>query len=153
MVSVSELIADLNELLQPAGFSDFGPNGLQVPGPEAVDTVVTGVSASAELFARAREAGAGLVLVHHGLFWAGPPRPLDAAGKRRLQLLFDADLALGNNALLAGAIGATATAPFAELHGRAIGVRAAFAGDGVPAAELAHRVRAATGGREPLAFL
>src|SRR5215210_4976395 len=134
MVSVSELIADLNELLQPAGFSDFGPNGLQVPGPEAVDTVVTGVSASAELFARAREAGAGLVLVHHGLFWSGPPRPLDAAAKRRLQLLFDAELALaayhlpldahlevGNNALLAGALGASSTAPFAEHNGRAIG--------------------------------
>jgi putative NIF3 family GTP cyclohydrolase 1 type 2 len=39
-----------------------------------VDTVVTGVSASAELFVRAREAGARLVLVHHGLFWSGPRR-------------------------------------------------------------------------------
>jgi putative NIF3 family GTP cyclohydrolase 1 type 2 len=34
------------------------------------------------------------VLVHHGIFWAGPPRPLDRASKRRLQLLFDADMSL-----------------------------------------------------------
>ena len=47
-----------------------------------------------ELFTRAREEGADLVLVHHGLFWAGPPRALDRASKRRLQLLFDADMAL-----------------------------------------------------------
>jgi dinuclear metal center YbgI/SA1388 family protein len=165
MVSVEDLVADLDELLCPWEFDDYGPNGLQVPGADAVDTVVTGVSASAELFVRAREAGAGLVLVHHGLLWAGPPRPFDAAAKRRLQLLFEADLALaayhlpldahlevGNNALLAGALGASSTAPFAAHRGRAIGVRAAFAGDGIDAGELVARVRTATGGREPLAF-
>jgi dinuclear metal center YbgI/SA1388 family protein len=166
MASVEDLVADLDDLLRPAEFADYGPNGLQVPGPDAVDTVVTGVSASAELFRRAAEAGAELVLVHHGLFWSGPPRPLDRAAKRRLQLLFDADLALaayhlpldahlevGNNALLARALGATGLEPFAEHRGRAIGVRAAFGEDGIAPAELARRVRDATGGREPLAFL
>jgi dinuclear metal center YbgI/SA1388 family protein len=164
-VAVEELVRDLDELLRPGDFADYGPNGLQVPGAQTVDTVVTGVSASAELFVRAREAGAGLVLVHHGLFWSGPPRPLDPAAKRRLQLLFDADLALaayhlpldahpevGNNALLARALGATQPAPFAEHRGRAIGVRAAFAGDGIDPAELVARVRSAVGGRKPLAF-
>src|SRR5215207_3090118 len=164
-VAVEELVRDLDELLRPGDFADYGPNGLQVPGAEKVDAVVTGVSASAELFERAREAGAGLVLVHHGLFWSGPPRPLDPAAKRRLQLLFDADLALaayhlpldahpevGNNALLARAIGAVDPAPFAEHKGRAIGVRAAFPGGGIDPAELVARVRAAVGGREPLAF-
>jgi dinuclear metal center YbgI/SA1388 family protein len=165
-VAVDELVADLDELLRPGDFADYGPNGLQVPGAATADTVVTGVSASAELFERAREAGAGLVLVHHGIFWSGPPRPLDPAAKRRLKLLFDADLALaayhlpldahpevGNNALVARALGATGPAPFAEHRGRAIGVRAAFAGDGIEPGELVARVRAAVGGREPLAFL
>jgi dinuclear metal center YbgI/SA1388 family protein len=125
---------------------------------------VTGVSANAELFARAREAGADLVLVHHGLFWAGPPRPLDRAAKRRLQLLFDADLALaayhlpldghlevGNNALLARAIGGAEIEPFAARARATIGVRARFAGPGIAPAELVARVHEATG-REPLAF-
>jgi len=155
--AVSDLIGHLDELLNPSAFADYGPNGLQVPGPPAVHTVVTGVSAGAELFERAAAAGAGLVLVHHGLFWQGAPLELDAPAKRRLQLLFDHDMALaayhlpldahpehGNNALLAQAIGARPTGPLAD-----IGVVAELEEAIAPGA-LAGRVRAATGGREPL---
>ncbi len=164
MAACNQIIGYLDELLDPTAYDDYGPNGLQVPGSEQIQTVVTGVSANAELFTRAREEGADLVLVHHGLFWSGPPRPLDRASKRRLQLLFDADLALaayhlpldghlavGNNALLARAIGGEEIEPFAA-HARAtIGVRARFAGAGIAPGELVARVREATG-REPLAF-
>ena len=94
MAACNQIIGYLDELLTPTAYDDYGPNGLQVPGREQIQTVVTGVSANAELFARAREERADLVLVHHGLFWAGPPRALDRASKRRLQLLFDADLGL-----------------------------------------------------------
>jgi len=161
---IGDLVGQLDELLRPGEFSDYGPNGLQVPGREEVATVVSGVSASAELFVRAREAGADLVLVHHGLFWAGPPRPLDRAARRRLQLLFEADMSLvayhlpldghpevGNNALLARALGCDEQAPFAEVRGSAIGVCGRFGGDGLAAAELVDRVRRVTA-REPLAF-
>jgi dinuclear metal center YbgI/SA1388 family protein len=164
MARIADLLADLDDLLQTSSFQDYGPNGLQVPGPEEVAKVVTGVSANAELFQRAAGAGADLVLVHHGLFWSGPPRPLDAPAKRRLKLLFDADMALaayhlpldahlevGNNALLARALGASEWSPFAEHRGRPVGVAATFA-DGIAAPELLARVRAATN-REPLAFL
>jgi dinuclear metal center YbgI/SA1388 family protein len=164
MVPCAALVGHLDELLRPSQFVDFGPNGLQVPGRDEVRTVATGVSASVELFERARDADADLLLVHHGLFWAGPPRPLDRAAKRRLQVLFDAGMGLaayhlpldghpdvGNNALLARALGGEQLAPFAEVKGRAIGVRASFGGDGLPAAELLARVREATA-REPLAF-
>jgi dinuclear metal center YbgI/SA1388 family protein len=160
----NQIIGYLDDLLDPTAYDDYGPNGLQVPGTDEIHTVVTGVSANADLFARAREENADLVLVHHGLFWAGPPRGLDRASKRRLQLLFDADLALaayhlpldghlevGNNALLAGALGAGDVAPFAAHRRATLGVRARFAGAGVTPAELVARVRAATG-REPLAF-
>jgi dinuclear metal center YbgI/SA1388 family protein len=162
---VGDITGHLDELLRPGDYADYGPNGLQVPGRDEIRTVVTGVSASAELFARAREAGADLVLVHHGLFWAGPPRPLDRAAKARLQALFDADIGLaayhlpldghpevGNNALLARALGAEGIEPFATVKGAAIGVRARFGSGGVPPDELAGRVRSVTG-REPLAFL
>ncbi|HVW18987.1 MAG TPA: Nif3-like dinuclear metal center hexameric protein [Solirubrobacteraceae bacterium] len=154
------IIAFLDELLRPADFDDYCPNGLQVPGPEQVGTVVTAVSAGAGLFERAAAEGADLVLVHHGLFWDGAPRALDAHSKRRLKLLFDHDIALaayhlpldahpehGNNALLAQAIGALPTAPFE------VGFEAAFDGDGVEPAELVRRVAEAVGGREPLALL
>jgi dinuclear metal center YbgI/SA1388 family protein len=160
----TDIIGYLDGLLEPASYEDYGPNGLQVPGASEIETIVTGVSANAELFVRAREEDADLVLVHHGLFWAGPPRALDRASKRRLQLLFDADMALaayhlpldgdlevGNNALLAGALGAGELEPFAPHKRATLGVRARFAGAGIAPAHLVERVRAVTG-REPLAF-
>jgi dinuclear metal center YbgI/SA1388 family protein len=159
-VATAELIAFLDDLLRPSDFDDYGPNGLQVPGSNRVATVVTGVSAGSELFERAADAEADLVLVHHGLLWKGPPEPIDHSAKRRLQLLFDANIALaayhlpldahrehGNNALLAEAIGATITGPLAG-----IGVSAAFSSP-ITAEELRARVRHACGGREPLAIL
>src|SRR3954467_5840495 len=139
-----DLIGHLDDLLEPGAFDDYGPNGLQVPGRETVSTVVTGVSAGIELFERAAAEGADLVLVHHGLFWKGPPRPLDRAAKRRLQLLFDHDMSLaayhlpldghlehGNNALLADAIGCASKAPFAQHKRATIGVAGRFGGDGI----------------------
>jgi dinuclear metal center YbgI/SA1388 family protein len=164
VTACEQLISHLDDLLNPAAYDDYGPNGLQVPGRDEIHTVVTGVSANADLFMRARKEGADLILVHHGLFWAGPPRALDRASKRRLQLLFDAEVGLaayhlpldghlevGNNALLAAAMGAGEVEPFAAHRRATIGVRARFPGDGVSAAELVERVRHATG-REPLAF-
>jgi dinuclear metal center YbgI/SA1388 family protein len=155
---IKDLIGFLDALLNPSAFDDYGPNGLQVPGKDRIGTLVTGVSASTALFERAVAEGADLVLVHHGLFW-GATGPIDAQLKRRLQLLFDHDIALaayhlpldahlevGNNALLARAIGATDVQPFVG-----IGVQARL--DGIAPDELHARVREATGDREPLSFL
>ena len=157
MVPIGTIIANLDAFLAPEEFSDYGPNGLQVPGSRDVDTIVTSVSASQQLFERAADEGAQLVLVHHGLFWRGMPQEIDAALHRRLVPLFRHDIALaayhlpldahpevGNNALLADALGADEREPFAG-----IGMTARFHGDGVPKDELAERVRRVTG-REPL---
>ncbi len=165
MAACADIIGYLDALLDPDSYDDYGPNGLQVPGRDEIQTVVTGVSANADLFTRAREEGGDLVLVHHGLFWAGPPRALDPPSKRRLKLLFDADLALaayhlpldghlevGNNALLAAALGAGDVEPFGAHKRATLGVRARFADRGIAAADLVARVHAVTD-REPLAFL
>ena len=66
----------------------------------------------------AGEAGAQLVLVHHGLFWDKDSRVVDRVLRGRLKALFDYDLTLaayhlaldahpeiGNNALLAAELG------------------------------------------------
>src|SRR3954464_2796748 len=92
MAACNQIIGYLDDLLDPTAYDDYGPNGLQVPGSEQIPTVVTGVSANCRVFARGGAPGADLVLVHHGLSWAGPPRPLDRASKRRLQLRFDAPM-------------------------------------------------------------
>jgi dinuclear metal center YbgI/SA1388 family protein len=162
---LANVLGYLDNLLAPAAFSDYAPNGLQVPGPDHVRTVVTGVSAGAELFRRAAELDADLVIVHHGLFWNGAPLALTPAAKTRLQLLFEHDIALaayhlpldghqevGNNALLAAGLGCTSHEPFALHKGTAIGVAGRFGADGVSPQELVSRTHELTG-REPLAFL
>ncbi len=161
---VNDIITELDALLEPQRFDDYGPNGLQVPGAAHVDTLATGVSANVELFELAVAERAQLLLVHHGLFWGSGPGPIDAALKRRLKLLFDADMALaayhlpldahlqfGNNALLAKALGARAIEPFALHRGQPIGVLARFDDDGIAANELFALVREVTA-REPLVF-
>ena len=161
VITLSKLISYLDDLLEPQRFADYGPNGLQVPGATAIETVATGVSASVELFERAAAEGAQLVLVHHGLFW-GEPMGIDAALHRRLRPLFAHDLALaayhlpldghlevGNNALLAAGLRCEDVTPFAEHKGTTIGVAARFGGDGITADELAARV-AELCGRPPL---
>jgi dinuclear metal center YbgI/SA1388 family protein len=163
MPQTRELIAFLDDLLDAPGFADYGPNGLQVPGPDEVEHVVTGVSATAELFERAAALDADLVLAHHGLFWGEPAGPISPALKRRLKLLFDHDLALaayhlpldahphvGNNALLATGLGAVEAEPFAVHRGRAIGVIAHF-DPPRPRDQLVADVAELTA-REPLVF-
>jgi dinuclear metal center YbgI/SA1388 family protein len=163
MPQIRELIAYLDDFLESSAFQDYGPNGLQVPGADEIDHVVTGVSATAELFERAAALDADLVLCHHGLFWGEPAGPITPALKRRLQLLFDHDLALaayhlpldahprlGNNALIATGLGAVGAEPFAVHRGRAIGVIADF-DPPRPRDQLVADVAALTA-REPLVF-
>ena len=126
--------------------------------------MATGVSAHAELFELAAVERANLLVVHHGLFWGAGPGPIDASLKRRLQILFDADIGLaayhlpldahpelGNNALLARALGAEELDPFALHDGEPIGFIARLPGEGCSAGELFSRVRDLTS-REPLVF-
>jgi dinuclear metal center YbgI/SA1388 family protein len=178
-VAATEIVAELDQILEPERFDDYGPNGLQVPGASEVTTLATGVSANVELFELAAAEQAQLLLVHHGLFWGSGPGPVDATLKRRLKLLFDANIGLaayhlpldahaqyGNNALLARALGATKLEPFALHHGEPIGFLAHLPGDnasdaesadgtnpgdGISATDLFTRVREATA-RDPLVF-
>jgi dinuclear metal center YbgI/SA1388 family protein len=166
--ATTEIIAELDRLLEPSRFDDYGPNGLQVPGASEVSTIATGVSAQLELFELAAAEQAQLLLVHHGIFWGSPIGPIDAQLKRRLEVLFAADIALaayhlpldahrtlGNNALIARALGANASAdelePFALHHGEPIGFVATFERNGIAATDLFARAHEITA-REPLVF-
>jgi dinuclear metal center YbgI/SA1388 family protein len=161
---LADIIADLDALLDAGAYSDYGPNGVQVPGRDEVQTVVTGVSAHLELFERAMDEGADLILTHHGILWDSHPRAISRELARRLRLLLENDVSLasyhlpldghaelGNNALIARGIGAAGHEPFGEHRGRAIGRVARFEGDGVSTDELVERVRALTA-RDPLVF-
>jgi dinuclear metal center YbgI/SA1388 family protein len=163
MARRDEIVAHLDELLEIDAFSDYGPNGLQVPGADEVSLVVTGVSAQRELFERAVADGAELVLCHHGLFWDFHPRAIGAAMKERLKLLFDADVSLaayhlpldahpelGNNALICELLGLERGERLAEYKGRPIGFVGRSA-EGIPFAELRRRC-AEVFGQEPFVW-
>jgi dinuclear metal center YbgI/SA1388 family protein len=160
--ALSDILAEADSLLQAQAFEDYCVNGLQVPGPEQVQTLVSGVSANAELFSLAVRERADLLVVHHGLFWGSGVRALDPVLGRRLKLLLEADIALaayhlpldahpqiGNNALLARALGVGELRPFAEHGDRTIGFVGRLGGEDLTVGELAGRLAAATG-REPL---
>lgn len=124
-VTRRQLVEHLDDLLQAQAGSDYCPNGLQIEGCEEVATVVTGVSACAELFERAITRGADAVVVHHGLFWRGDERRLQGPLRRRVKLLLDRDVnllayhlpldrnsELGNNILAARRFGIENPRPF-----------------------------------------
>jgi dinuclear metal center YbgI/SA1388 family protein len=161
MADRDEIVSWLDELLDIDAFDDMGPNGLQVPGPREVAKVVTGVSAHLELFRRAADAGAQLVLSHHGILWDFLPRRIDDRQAARLRLLFEAGLGLaqyhlpldahsehGNNAMIVQGLECDAREPAFEYRGRPIGFIGTFSGGGVLADQLFERVAELTG-REP----
>ncbi len=163
--TVSEILEHAETLLDAHAFADYCPVGLQVTGRhEQVDTVATSVSSTLDAFQRAADIGAQLVLCHHGLFWKGTPQVVDAVMRERLatlidngitlagyHLCLDAHPELGNNALIADALGLSRTAePFAVHGGKAIGLVGTLPGEGESLATFIARVREALGGRDPL---
>lgn len=159
----SDLISYLDEYLAAQEGRDFGPNGLQVEGRAEIRKLVTGVSACAELFRRAEEAGADAVLVHHGLFWEGTPRVLTGLQYLRVAELVRAGINLlayhlpldrhpevGNNALAARALGLVELAPFALHDGLPVGFSGRFP-EPVAAEVVVERCREIFS-QEPLAF-
>jgi dinuclear metal center YbgI/SA1388 family protein len=125
MAPRDEIVGYANDLLEIERFPEFAPSGMQVVGAAEVTTIACGVSCSRELFERAVELGAQLVIVHHGLFWRNEPLVVDARLRGRLEALFrgdasllayhlalDAHSSLGNNAQLASRVGAEPVAPF-----------------------------------------
>jgi dinuclear metal center YbgI/SA1388 family protein len=159
MAGRDEILAWTKEYLDLDSYPDYGPMGLQVAGAEEVGKIACGVSASRELFQRSAEAGAQLVLVHHGLLWDKEPRVVGSVLRERLRALFDADLTLaayhlaldahpevGNNALLAGELGVERERRFAD--GLGFGGRLA---EPLPISDLAARVQERLG-QMPLLF-
>ena len=159
MAQRDDIVEYANQLLETHRFPEYGTPGLQVVGGDEVSKLACGVSSSRELFERAAAAGAQLLIVHHGMFWRNEPLVVDRRQRGRLEALFAADLsllayhlaldahpALGNNALLADALGVEVEGPFAEL-GQGGRLREPAEIDALVA-----RIRETVGGREPLVF-
>jgi dinuclear metal center YbgI/SA1388 family protein len=110
-------------------------NGVQLANRGEIVRVAAAVDVSMQTIQQTVDAGANLLLVHHGMFWGGL-QPLRGSRYDRLRLLFDNDVAvyaahlpldahpdLGNNVLLAREFGLSPSGGFAMHRGFAIGVR------------------------------
>lgn len=136
MNSAEELARYADDLLETAACPDYpnAMNGLQITSRKPVKAIASAVDFSTRTIEGAVAKGANLLLVHHGMFWSGPERLVDAA-YRRLRFLIEHDIAvysshlpldrhpsIGNNVLLARQLGLEPSAPFAR-HGEiSIGV-------------------------------
>jgi len=94
MVKINELTHYTQQLLQVERFKDYCPNGLQVEGRKEIRSIVTGVTASMALLEAAHEAGADLILVHHGYFWRNEDARIVGIKRKRIEYLLRHDLNL-----------------------------------------------------------
>ena len=137
--TATEIAAHLDELLSTATIPDYPPalNGLQLESRAPVRRVAAAVDLSRRTIEGAVAAGANLLVVHHGMFWGGAQRLVGAAYER-LRLLLEHEVAvyaahlpldchavLGNNALLAQALGLEPDGGFGAFKGITIGVQGA----------------------------
>ncbi|RRQ23136.1 Nif3-like dinuclear metal center hexameric protein [Thiohalobacter thiocyanaticus] len=161
MATIDELVSYTDSLLRAGEFQDYCPNGLQVEGRGEVRRIVSGVTASQALVDAAIEAGADVLLVHHGYFWKGEPAPIVGMKHRRLKALLehginllayhlplDAHPELGNNARLAVDLDLSIEGWFGGGRGPDIACQGRPAQPLTPA-ELADRLEARLG-RTPL---
>ncbi|MFB6074806.1 MAG: Nif3-like dinuclear metal center hexameric protein [Haloarculaceae archaeon] len=150
-------VADrLDDRLDTDAYADLdaSANGLQVgPADAPVEHVAFAVDAAVETIERASEAGADLLVAHHGVVWGGLER-VTGTSYRRIAPLIEGDLALyaahlpldghqelGNAAGLADLLGLDDRAPFGELGGAYIGQRGRF-DEARPVADLRDRLAA-----------
>jgi len=116
--------------------SDSSLNGIQVDNDgSAVRKIAFAVDAAMETFEHAAAINAGLLFVHHGLFWGIPSR-ITGNLRRRIKFLMDHNICLyaahlpldqhpnlGNNACLAELLELENAEPFGLYHGRKIGYK------------------------------
>lgn len=139
MITLSELRADLDALLQPTLFADSCPNGLQVEGKEKISLIATAVSASLATIEAAIDAKADALVVHHGIFWNQDSYIITGVKQQKLSLLLKSGLSLlayhlpldahksfGNNWKAAMDLGWENLEPFGLYKGMAIGVKGTF---------------------------
>jgi dinuclear metal center YbgI/SA1388 family protein len=155
---LNEIVAWCDTLLDAAAFQDYCPNGLQVEGRSNVERIVSGVTASQALLDCAVEAGADLVLVHHGFFWKGEDARITGMKRRRLTTLLTSEISLlayhlpldahpevGNNTQLAQRLGLLEQGRFGG-GGRAPDLACyATLPQPLPAAEFGARIERALG--------
>lgn len=138
MIQLNDIVAFCDKATRRAEVADFpgANNGLQLQNDGSVTRIGAAVDAGRIPFEKAIDAGIDLLIVHHGLFWTPPARycgPL----YEKLKLAMDNNLAvysshlpldahpeIGNNRLLAKALGLEPVDWFLPYEGTPIALKA-----------------------------
>lgn len=134
MVELNKIIKFLNDYLKINDIEDDSWNGLQVEGKSEVKKIIFGVDAGIELFERAAQEKADLIIVHHGIFWKKGNPSVVESNKERINLLqknqislyashlpLDKHKEVGNNSQLLKLLGAKITEKFAMHQDQNVG--------------------------------
>jgi dinuclear metal center YbgI/SA1388 family protein len=127
-ISRTDLSNYLSKLFTPEIFDDYGPNGLQIEGKEAISKIAFAVSATIDSIQQAISQNADALIVHHGLFWKfHGPRTITGPFAQRIKPLIeknmnlfgyhlplDGHIQVGNAASLARLLGLENIKPFGE---------------------------------------
>jgi dinuclear metal center YbgI/SA1388 family protein len=129
-VPLDKIVTYLDQLLETSATPDYpnALNGLQLANKGFIAKIAAAVDFSTKTIDAAIRENANLLIVHHGMFWAGQ-KPLTGNTYRQIRALLDADVAvysshlpldrhsrLGNNVLLAKQLGLTPSQPFARFN-------------------------------------
>jgi len=130
MVQITELVSYTDNLLEISKFKDYCPNGLQVEGCHEINSIISGVTASAALLDVAIEKEVDAIIVHHGYFWKNEDMRIIGIKRNRLQKLLSAEINLiayhlpldahpiyGNNVQLGQILGLTTRGLFGNGQG------------------------------------
>ncbi len=135
MADLQEIVTFLDRELKTSEIRDYpgALNGLQLENDGNVNRVISAVDASLAVIEEAAKEG-GLLLVHHGMFWQGAQK-ITGPYFQKLKAAIDGNLAIyashlpldfhpeiGNNILLARAIGLKAIQPILPKDGFASAV-------------------------------
>lgn len=126
----------LNDLLDPKSFKDYCVDGLCIEASDKVTKVITGVSFRDRLIDAAIEEGADCIIVHHpNGFWKSDDRvPVGRYGQRLKKMFqhgislygfhlpLDGHMEIGNNVLIAKALGLKNIEGFLREGEKTIGV-------------------------------
>lgn len=136
MTTTALIVQYLDDLLDTSSVPDYpnALNGLQLANDGPVTRIAAAVDFSLRTVTAAAEAGANLLMVHHGMFWGGL-QPIRGTSFARLQTLIKKNIAVysshlpldrhalyGNNALLAAELGLEPSTEFARFKTIYIGV-------------------------------
>ncbi len=138
MAKLISITRFLNKELKIRSFQDSSKNGLQVKAKKEISKIGFAVDACLSTFEKAKKEKAGLLIVHHGLFWKGLK---DKTGikKKRINFLKKNKISLyachlpldthpryGNNIQLAEILDLRNIKKFGKYHGKTIGFQGEF---------------------------